>query len=799
MNIDQTYQYYFKNKAGWYYYVDSLDSVQVTQTKTPLVAAPKGWADLLAGIYHNKKYRGNFKKVSSSLQFVRDGKRILDSIATYDGWQGYLAIEIHLLNPEDYNHQLMLDGTIDFKSYEFGEYTSTAAIRESSLIDILDTNDDVPVDIPLTADNSGVIQLDGINLQYKTEFLVNDGTPIPSSSTWNTGRHVAEFVSTINENPYSRDTVRTKYNSHPVDVSGTGQPFFDSDINSILYIDYDFYVNAAWAASGTAPGPTSALRFDVLRQQSDGQYFNNIIYSAIGQDDVFSVSYNSGKRHHIVGSLQINVKTADKLFLCCNPSGMVGNAQAAIFTYEGDGKFNIRTIQRAKPTRHRFIKPWRLWQELVTRITNGEYSGISPYLQANDNLVLIPGTALRRETEPKIQTTVKDFLKYCHVNHLAGMVEIAGKNGEIKHLQTTYQPGISMSLSLVKDFRWRFNNEKMITKIPVGYPNQDFGVDGQINGKDEWNQTNNFTTGNGDGSGLDNNNGEFDLVSPYIASMYAQELMRVNFGDRRSVDNKGDNKVYLVDAEAGATVLLHEGSIQTIATNTIRVPGVLDTIAPGTSIQITNAGPNNGTYTVVNVSYLVVSYTTITVSQSVFNASFAGVIQYYDANVYRPRRPAYAVITGIQDPPTSYNTAISPKNLLKLHSPEIAAGVYNAATNPALGVIKFRSGDKNVKLSTSYDGVNFTTENADESLSSLPGPWVLPIEFEFSTDYVNDAFILLSGQKKYQQIEFNWMVNGSIITLYGYPLDVMTNPDNGKQLTWKLEASVNANMINLLP
>jgi len=169
------FRYRFRNRAGLSYYTDDLNSIQLSQNPVYLKYTPKEWKNLTAGIYHNEEYRGNFKKITTPMQFVRDGKKILDTIAIYDGRNGFLQLVMEVQVSEDFSYQPFFTGTIDFKEYQYGEVYSTANIRENSLIDIIDAKKDLVMDIPLTADNSGKIQLDGIRLVYQSDFAVDNG------------------------------------------------------------------------------------------------------------------------------------------------------------------------------------------------------------------------------------------------------------------------------------------------------------------------------------------------------------------------------------------------------------------------------------------------------------------------------------------------------------------------------------------------------------------------------------------------------------------------------------------------
>lgn len=785
------FKFYIKNKEGLYYFVDDLDTVQLSVTKKEIVHAPKGWQSMLASLITNEKYKGNFKKVSTPFQFVLDGKKIVDYIAVYEGTQGYAEFIIERQVPDDFSYTLFFSGTLDYADkYSYGDVFSVCNIREINLIDILDAKENVVYEIPLTDTNSGFIQIDGINLHYKTLYTILDG--FGSSLSYYTGRHIVEFLAASNENQYANETKRTKYTNHSrPDIIGTNQPFYEARrVPGGVEIKYDFKVFVKWTDGSSVPGPGSQLRYDIYKTKADGSFQNNVIYTVIGQDNIFGISYLSGKLHHIEGTVFISVEPGDNLYLCCNPSGMTGSTQPCAFTYQDQpAEFIVDTYQRTPATLHRFIYPWKIWQELVYKATDGQYGGISQYLFLDENRILIPGSALRKDDVISVKTTISKFLKYCYVNHLAVLSDTSGNNGVLDYLGNCFLPDESMDVGEIADFNWEFSKEHIIGSIKVGYENMDLGVDDQVNGKDEFNQTNDFTTGQ------ENIKQAYEIVSPYIASIYAIEKMRVNFGNRKTTDNKNDNDVFIIDAEKGTNIQYYSGVFETIAPNLIKLSGTIPALPNGTQFTISGAASNNGVFTVTNTSYITVGYTVITVAETVTSASaLTGLLHYFDANVMQPRRPAYASITGVLDPATVYNTELSPMHLLLLHAPVISGGVYNSNANAALDTLKFQSGDKNVLLSVSMDNITFIKENADVLISTLPMPFYIPVVFNFMTDYREDLFTYLDGPRKYQHIGFT----KKGIKLNGYPVDVSGNPDSNEKQKWKLLCAASTNLINII-
>jgi hypothetical protein len=771
-----TYQFFLKNKAGQYFYIDESDTLAITATPTEIVE-PKGWNEMIGEMMSVPKYKGNFKKVTTPLSFVKNGKRIIDYLAITQGTQAFCDIVINVFDADALAYDIFFNGRIDFSpsSLVVEEFYTKANINELTLIDILDAKDSVEIEIPLTPANSVDVVIDGVGLTNKTVFGVNEGYASGNASYYK-GSHIAKLISVRNENATARDTERVKVfgTATNSELDGSGNHFYLAEENTTLNFSYDFKAIATYSGGGSFTG---TFRYEIrVVRPNNATEFTTIIYSRTGSAAVFV------PEHLISGTVTVNVIANDKIYFVCILDG--ANDENVKVTYPVyANEFSFFTVRQRPATSHKGIRPFKLLAELVAKVTDNEYAANSNYLAADLGTVLIPGSSLRQDANVSIKTTIRDFLKYCYVNHLAVLTDVVSGTAEMKHIKDTFINSEFINLGTVADLSWRFASERMVSTIKVGYENLDLGVDGQTNGKDEFNQTNHFTTGQ------TNLKAEYDIVSPYIASMYAFEKLRVKYAVANTTDSNGDNKVHVLDAVQGADVGYYTGDFTVTFGNLITILGFPTGVLANSVITITNTGAVDGTYNVQSVVSLTnPDRTDIDLVQAIAAGTYTGTITYYSATHYKPRRPAYTSITGVLSPTTAFNTEISPAHLLRLHSPIIAGGVYGTD-----GVIKFESGDKNVLLETVLNGVT-VKENANLQISDLPLPYYLPIEVTFLTDYDKSIFAKMGGINKYRLIGFVW----NDVKLQGYAVEVKSNADNGEKQTWKLLLKEGINLLNIL-
>jgi hypothetical protein len=470
------FKYYLKNKAGLYYYIDNINSVQLTPVKIELQNSPEKWQDIACSLIHKEKYKSNHASISTPFAFNLSSKKILDWVAIYEGQQGYLEIVIEQQVPDNFSYAFLYSGKLDFKTYSYGEHESVCTINQNDLLEILSAKEDVVLEFPLTPSNSVDVLMDGINLHYKTDYLVSDGdNPL-------FGSHIVELIDVSNENQYAVGTKRTKFNLPTIpNLGNTGQHFYAAGINGNVNIAFDFTARIYWGNVGISIPPAISINYLIWKRQTDGNFvFVTSLYSQSGITNVFGVN---SKVHTIQGNVNINVVAGELLYFWFLPNGMNGAFDFCGVDYSGTTmEFRLDTVQRSPQTIHKGMRPHILWQEIVTKATNNEYSGVSPFLQQS-SIILIPGTSLRKDNVITLQTTIKDFLQYCYVNELAVITNTTNNTGTIDNFLTTFQNQASMSLGLVRDMEWKFSPRHTISSVKVGYNNIDFGVDGQINGK----------------------------------------------------------------------------------------------------------------------------------------------------------------------------------------------------------------------------------------------------------------------------------------------------------------------------
>jgi hypothetical protein len=412
----EKFKFFIKNKDGFYYKYDFVsETVQTTNIKTALQFAPKAWQDMEAAIIRNEKYKGNFAKVSTPLQFVKDGRKIVNHCFLNFGTNSQTYFIIEKQDPNDFSYNTFFSGTLDFETFIREEIYTICNIKEMQLLAMIDANEDVVYEFELTDDNSVWVEMDGINLVYKTGFIIEDGTS-PQF-----GSHTLKLTTVYNENPYTNSTDRVKW-TLPIDpnLKNTNQFCYTAGANSVIEINYNFGFTASWLGGGAGVAIPSECGINILYRilKTDGTFYAvtaaNQLYFVSGPSNCFGTGTKS---HTVTGSKTISLNNGEKLIVHLFAVNMdSGGTDFCSINYSGVlQEFSLQSKLRQPTTIHRGIFPYRLWYMLMYKLSNGQYIGKSLFLEEAAGVarsqILIPGSSLRKDAKVTIKRISKILLR----------------------------------------------------------------------------------------------------------------------------------------------------------------------------------------------------------------------------------------------------------------------------------------------------------------------------------------------------------------------------------------------------
>lgn len=782
------FKYYLRNKVGYYYYVDNLRTVQLSAAPVELVNTPEGWQKQICGIVRSDEYKGLFTKFTSPLEFVGDGKLILDSVAIAEGPSATVELYIRIQKSVDFSYEDFFEGSHDLLNFKSKDFTTTANVNENRALAVLEAKKNVTVEIPLTDANSVQVQLDGTVLFSKKTFSgIPDAVGISVANAGNLSKTRYFYLTYIhaqaegtNSNLAGNDITIDINGFAGIDYSTSDQHFLKAYARTNLTITYKRDIKYRSLAPVSGHG---AIYFISSKGGAPGQIIHTVWSNFHGTPPPLDIQTVSG-------TFNYTMELGEKLFYVLElniAKGTFDPGSYPVFFSTTENVDSYSYNNRYRPTLHRAIFPGKVWRELVNKVTNGAYPGTSQFLDGDTSKLLIPASCLRGDGKNILKTTVEQFLKYAYCIHL-GVLSEGSTVAEIKSYKDCFIPTDSMDVGEVSAFEWGFAKELMVGKVKGGYERQDLGQD-TANGRYDFHAPVEWTTGQ------DAVQETYDFVCPYIGSMYAFEVMRVNYATKSTTDNPNDNSVFILDAVKGVDKLYYSGRIEAVAGNAFQLDGTLGALANGSTFKVSESAGYDGTYTVTGTTYPSSGGTLVAVAQTLTLGVDSGWLKIFDPNLYGPNRPAYPSLTGLLDAASAFNVNISPAHLLRLHGPFIYGGIYNPTATPQMGYLQFRSGEKNTDLSVTMPDGRTIAINQNVPLPDLGQPVYLPVEYSFNAKYREDVFqVLKTGSNRYRQVSF--LRNGHRFKAFIKEVD--SNPDNNEPQTWVLIAAAGSNLQNLL-
>lgn len=725
--------------------------------------SPDGWKDTLVKYGRNLTYLGLFREMTVPMRFTKDGAKILRYVNWNKGQEGIVYFAKHKLNRLAYPHQYdaWFMGEIDLSKFRQRQQdrTVTVNVMEGGLSKLLKAHESTSYDIRIDTDVSKkVLYLDGVPFTNKVEFLVLKGQDILASA------FVLEQSIVTNEGTTQGVLVQ--------DVRYGPTAAFPNESWFIWSIDKNITVTVSGklkAVCYDGGGNTFDAAIQRVSDQTNTVYQSYSLFSGSG--------YNPGDVIEFPFSQVINMSRRQRLHMRVNAGGP-GDSKFYIDGFNISLEYNVTFT----PSFCECLTPLTLFERHVEKLTDGKYGVKSTFLQSLDDILYTSGTALRKYmATSSIKSALQDLfreLKLRGRKKLSIALAIENDQVVIEELDYFFRPEIIMDLGIVDDLEIVEAEDMQINTIKVGYKNQEID---KVNGRDEFNVTQTRTTPH------TRIVKELDLVSPYRADMYGIEVTRIDLNGKDTTDNKADNDTFVLSVEkpSSVTAQYYSGVFDvyvSLGQYYIKIPSVLFQIANGGSIIISGSTSNNGTYTIVNTSYIVVDYTIIQVSQPVTNETVDGILSFISTDMYILKRPAYSPISGLLHPDESFNIELSPKRCLDNNGGFLHSLLYKQDINK----IVFQTGEKNSELSTTLAGVT-VTEKEDVVIGSLPDPLFLPYYFTFTTNVQAD-FLSIIKATPYGKIKFTDGKTG--LVLYGYLWDGGIKPEPNDKQTWKLISAV---------
>jgi len=539
------------NKAGEYYssVYNNMGQVVVSvgATKKPLEMNPSNLKEMQLSFGTNKNYFSGVRALMMDFLFVGDGADIIRYLKyTGKGYAGEMYFRIERFNPYTMVFEVYYYGRFDLAQTRDRVTGYSVPVMDNSAWGILSQNDDVKYAINCNAQDTKTIPVvfDGITLRGKFTYQ-------PTAS---------EFVNPSPIPSIVNDVLR--FFTMPLNVINV-----DGDSFGIITQNLGFHYNeqqdqtpSEWAIKFPQIlnfiKTTRAMTFKIR-----GQYtFDWMVESVTGTSSESRevgiwLMDNLGNMYPLVLNFLVTKEEGVWQTYTVNIDGEVsaiaGRSFGLFIIPESAnwGDVDIHFIPhisnivvtadtKADSTIVYCKRPLDVLREVVGRASHNQFVVNSAYFEANPNIVLTCGDAIRNSSNSQIKTSFKDWFKAYDVDKFIAF-KIDGKIISIEQVPVIYDPSTNLfDIGEVKDVEVEDAFEYLCNEIELNMNKQDYR---HASGRFEFNGLNTFSI-------LQYNvKNKLSLVSPYRKDCYGMEFIRMDYQQESSEDNSGDDTVFMVD------------------------------------------------------------------------------------------------------------------------------------------------------------------------------------------------------------------------------------------------------------
>ncbi len=652
---------------------------------------PIGWDKNLLTIKEDSKYQTVTRSIVVKLEFIKEGKQYIQQIYEEYGIEGYVTLKINEWNPQAHRYDFLHEGRVSLATYSVTKTGVECNIEELGFVQAFKNNDEVPVNL--------------ISREALDGRLLPDFMPRVREVTMHSKMIVKRYVATVAE-PY---TIGVWYTS----------PHTEDEICAFPSMDFIETEELKGAHNYTGEfRPNSSDIYELINIEEDGTYDLKLdLYYRVLVWSLNIINDNNTKVslwYQINDGPEVEVARPIQKWELRYPSFDYPEAVRPLQTTD-----RVYTNQTAKLRSVVNVRNLELLRgdriKVFIRINKEKLEQVFWLVMLQGSRIEISGKT-RADATPCKGVLIYDALeRICQ--HLTGDHSPFYSEffGRVDRGYATNGPG--SNLFLTSGFLLR------------GFDIEDKGL--TVN----WKQAlDNLTALYGVAPTFEYINGQQKVRVEHRRHRYQQKVL-MELGDVANLRKKVHLDAYFNEIVVGCTKWENE-EVNVLdefnATRNYTLPITqhkqkldltLTYITAGYDLEITRRLRSESTtdYKRDNDIYLV---------------------QLIDemGELVPERDHRFTTFSGVIDPSTSYNVALSPARMLRSHGAVIRAGLEKYRDKR----IKFAFGEANYKMMCKGDyEPALVDEGADIRNSSLEAPYFLPEVYEFDAPLSREQIVKL--------------------------------------------------------
>jgi len=565
------YRFYLKKDDTTYYQYNGA-TVITTTVASPLNHLPKGWENISINWNRDSKYHGVFRSITTELQFVEDGAKILKHLYVTQGVEAVCICRIMRQNDFTLDWELFYEGNVDFSKINIEPFFVNANLIEGGLKSLIDANEDIDYEILIdpTDPNYKKVFLDGIILQDTLQYVpMKWSLGIDTAGSGYPNIHpsviaIDAFIGRDGDYP-----IGTTKNSELRNVYTGGANIPEDEWNDHIFratIAQTIRVRVVqFFKFQTLAALKSGLNIEVMVCREDKTIKSKTTVFSIPAGSITDSLIHQYTIDQTTGDISLDPD--DRVYILYTLTFAAGQTQAlGVITVDGNAPqdltyhTDIISTFRMPSTHVGGYNYYFFMKRLIESMTANAYTGNSAFLStaALNTLDCYPfseivtcGDALREFANSKIRTSLSDMFKDLSSAFGMGM-SIQSNEVKFEPLSTFYNKDIIISdLGDVSNFTWEPALDLIANTLNIGYKSYDYD---KLNGRYEYN------TGFLWELPIKSNKAELEKISPYRADVLGIEGLRSNLSQKKTTDSNSDNDTFVIDCDP--TVLATDGSLK---------------------------------------------------------------------------------------------------------------------------------------------------------------------------------------------------------------------------------------------
>lgn len=594
MSVSRTYFKFFlvDSPSGLAFYVDAMGNIQkgnvLTGTDYSLPQSPGGWEDMQLSFGRSAHYWGLNRTFTIPLKFIGDGASIIRHLF-YNGRGVESQVTLVIVKWDDVTgvFRLYYSGQLDLSKIEDAVAEGvTVNIMQGGIVQMLKAYENTVIEIPcdgsipenIKVNCDGILLNDTFHYEIVPIVLPYAGDqPLPCTYVSNDGDNIgitknSQALEQMYPGYYQKSSNFLFSSEEPVSVRIKGNIIVRSDpsISNTLFLMFT-------ATSLSQPRGIDGNLLDhaagLVRPFVPLDGIFNAVNSQINLQTQMSFGFD----------LTVNLAANEHLFII-----VFNNFSATPVTVIG-GSFTLTFSSRYRASRVWGIRPYDLGKLLIKRMNALSSNFLQTFnfgfdsllLQANPNLIVTSGDALRASTDPNyyqyynqatlnptnpnnenytqfptlgpvIKTTLSDFFDTFNaiLNAALSNQQLPGEQESVFIEDKTYvlDPSvITMSLTKISNFRVSLATEYFFNWLKIGYEPQQYD---EKAGKYEYNSTVQWQ------APIRTLSKTLEIMSKYRADSYGIEYTRYNTqGGKSATFNNSDNSRFLLNTDFNSSFL----------------------------------------------------------------------------------------------------------------------------------------------------------------------------------------------------------------------------------------------------